>query len=693
MPWRLIIGLLFATLCSLLPLTLHAVSVPAATKDWVTIYGSIDPTDADSLKAQIKKGGPLLTWFECKLAELYLSSGKPQQALKHIEQAEQDPGMMFWKAVLKGRAHLALKQSRKALQSLAQLPPPPTEYQNNPGFYRALYGMALDTKVRALNGRGLEAQGLANLKWALYPDDYDPLTYPVRAEPKIEHRILRARTLSGMGRDLEIPEILQLGQLRDQGLAPTQRCEGLNTLAKGLRVSARTQDALAAYNTILDHQCEEDITTSTYYWKAQLLARLKSFAEAITVHEAFVKKYPEHRYTDDAYYSLWQLHTDLKQESKAKQALHKLMELTQGDMKAKQLWEGAYAAFKKKNYQAAISDLEKILSLKDLGQETHPQAHYWMARSLEEKDRKKPDQLNEHALSVYQLLMKNYPFSFYAVLAAHRLNTPYIPPSFATPRSEKVDDPLLQSLLEIMNPLNQSHLNIEAQNLLDYFSQLHPELVERHKPLLAQKWQESGQYHRALSMATEVLGTNAFAVNLDPSHPLTVVLYPIAFHEDMQRGVGLSGLPQSIIQGIMREESLFRPIVASVAGAQGVMQLMPSTAKIQAKKINLEGFSVEQLSNPQTNIVLGATFFSDLLKKFNGNIPLSVMGYNAGPGNVRKWLKEKGHLPLDEFIEECPFGETRGYVKRVLRSIQVYGSRLNEQSFTQPFFSLQLPRL
>ena len=78
------------------------------------------------------------------------------------------------------------------------------------------------------------------------------------------------------------------------------------------------------------------------------------------------------------------------------------------------------------------------------------------------------------------------------------------------------------------------------------------------------------------------------------------------------------------------------------------------------------------------------------MDRYQGRLPLAIMAYNAGPGNVNKWLGMMGNLPLDEFVEEIPFSETRGYVKRVLRSIQIYGSLFNEPKLQRPFFSLKL---
>ncbi len=107
------------------------------------------------------------------------------------------------------------------------------------------------------------------------------------------------------------------------------------------------------------------------------------------------------------------------------------------------------------------------------------------------------------------------------------------------------------------------------------------------------------------------------------------------------------------------------------------MQLMPGTARDTAGKLGL-GYDYGRLtSDPSYNIMLGSTFFARLLDSFGGNHVLAVAAYNAGPGNVRKWLAANGDprmpgVDVIDWIEAIPFAETRGYVQRVLENAVVY---------------------
>jgi soluble lytic murein transglycosylase len=133
----------------------------------------------------------------------------------------------------------------------------------------------------------------------------------------------------------------------------------------------------------------------------------------------------------------------------------------------------------------------------------------------------------------------------------------------------------------------------------------------------------------------------------------------------------------TMIHAIARQESQFDRQIISAAGARGLMQLMPGTARDTADKIGLTYDFDRLTSDPTYNIMLGSSFFANMLDSFGGNYVLAVAAYNAGPGNVRKWLAANGDprmpgVDVVDWIEAIPFSETRGYVQRVLENAVVY---------------------
>jgi soluble lytic murein transglycosylase len=132
----------------------------------------------------------------------------------------------------------------------------------------------------------------------------------------------------------------------------------------------------------------------------------------------------------------------------------------------------------------------------------------------------------------------------------------------------------------------------------------------------------------------------------------------------------------TMIHAIARQESQFDRQIVSSAGARGLMQLMPGTAREVAGKLGM-GYELSSLYDPHYNIRLGSTYFQQMLRYYGGSYPLAVAAYNAGPGNVNKWLRANGdpRLPggdIVQWIEDIPIYETRNYVQRVLENAVVY---------------------
>ena len=183
-------------------------------------------------------------------------------------------------------------------------------------------------------------------------------------------------------------------------------------------------------------------------------------------------------------------------------------------------------------------------------------------------------------------------------------------------------------------------------------------------------------------------------VNLLQAHPLHSLLppkngdkdrghyFPMPYPQWVHQASNQQKVPKSVIWAIMREESRFDPEAISFVGAQGLMQLMPSTAREMARR--RPAISPDRL-NPKTNISLGARYLR-LVKRYTKSPWIIVApGYNAGQGALRKWLRKHPKTELDLFVELIPYDEARRYTKRVNRSIQVYRT-LNDR---RPFNLLQ----
>ncbi len=251
--------------------------------------------------------------------------------------------------------------------------------------------------------------------------------------------------------------------------------------------------------------------------------------------------------------------------------------------------------------------------------------------------------------------------TFYGQLAAHRLGrqinlpiNPYQPPTDAERQAfEKQDLVTVVKLLSLVDqPRYQdaflSRLRLNAKSSADYI-------------LTAELAREQSRLGSALKVAKRAQRN---------SITLLEHLYPSI-------ETGKTEPETALILALIRQESAFDTQAKSHAGARGLMQLMPATAKEVARS-QRKKFSKDRLiSDPQYNLSLGQAYLSQVLDRFNGSYILALAAYNAGPHRARTWIREFGDPrdpgidPID-WIEQIPFSETRNYVQRILESLSVY---------------------
>lgn len=167
---------------------------------------------------------------------------------------------------------------------------------------------------------------------------------------------------------------------------------------------------------------------------------------------------------------------------------------------------------------------------------------------------------------------------------------------------------------------------------------------------LAARW---GWHHQAIATAARQKLFNDYDL-----------LYPRPFDVDVREASRRTSLPESFIYAIIRQESLYRANAGSSAGALGLMQLLPETARLTARRVDLPVPSRAQLLQPSVNIPLGSSYLSYMLHRFDGEAALAAAAYNAGPNAARRWLPA-APMDLDVWAENIPFNETRAYVQRV----------------------------
>lgn len=154
--------------------------------------------------------------------------------------------------------------------------------------------------------------------------------------------------------------------------------------------------------------------------------------------------------------------------------------------------------------------------------------------------------------------------------------------------------------------------------------------------------------------------------------------FPLLYRSLIDESAAKTTLDSAWLYGIARQESAFDANAKSPAGARGLLQLMPTTAKAVARKIGLS-IKTDDLLNPVTNIQLGSHYLQQLVEQFDGNPALATAAYNAGPHRVSRWLdKNPSCFPTDIWVESIPYPETRQYVQNVLTYRSIYSLRMEQ---------------
>ncbi|MFZ9036410.1 MAG: transglycosylase SLT domain-containing protein [Francisellaceae bacterium] len=296
-----------------------------------------------------------------------------------------------------------------------------------------------------------------------------------------------------------------------------------------------------------------------------------------------------------------------------------------------------------KSYFAWYDKMPKSLQYEDAWE-------YWQAKSLMAMGDKKKAEI------LFEALAKKR--SYYGFLSADMINAAYALDS----KTYKPDQALIDKMKK----------TAEIEQVLDLY-QL------RRYDLAYSLWRWNiGGFNKDELMALAdftndkkmyALSVNAYA-NAGVSDDLSG-RFPKAYLTEVDAAAKKFNLNPALILSIMRQESVYRVMAKSYADAYGLMQLLPSTAQFLANRYKLPYEGESSLYKPAVNVMLGAANLDFLDGLFKGNVILGLASYNAGQGNVAKWLPDH-EMAADKWVEIIPYGETRTYIKNILSYLVVY---------------------
>ncbi len=294
---------------------------------------------------------------------------------------------------------------------------------------------------------------------------------------------------------------------------------------------------------------------------------------------------------------------------------------------------------------------------------------YWQARALESLAQPDPLMATVRARELYARIAA--PTGFYELLALEALGRPVIEPPAPDPLTDLERQAAARhpGLLRARSA-RALGLRSEAVREWHYTIALHTPGGKADRELLAaadiacrEQW-----WDRCINTSKRTRGMQDQRQR-----------FPTPYLVQVRQRAQDVGLDPAYVYGLIRQESRFVTDARSHAGASGLMQVMPATARWTARRIGLNGFRPEQINDRDTNIRIGTAYLGQALQDFEGSMPLAAAAYNAGPGRARSW-REGPVLPAEIWIENIPFDETRDYVQRVLANTTHYAVLLSGES-------------
>jgi soluble lytic murein transglycosylase-like protein len=347
----------------------------------------------------------------------------------------------------------------------------------------------------------------------------------------------------------------------------------------------------------------------------------------------------------------------------AVEALRKLRALEPADTTgASLLWSRGWQEFIHRNYTGAIGYWSELTSLYP-DDSSGRRARYWIARSYEVLA--DPDR----ARQMYAELAAADTSDFYRRNALLRLARWKAAPAAtatgaaagggAAPAEPWPNDPVLvraQLLSDFgLDDLAQSEIDLVRERA-------QPRAVAALQALVLARRGERRKSVLAIHDAFPALGSSLQASV--PEEALKLY-YPLDFEQAIRVAANANGLPPALVFAVIRQESAFDANARSWAGARGLMQLMPGTARELARGLGL-GWSSERLADPAFNVLVGSSYLRQVLAMFDGNVELALAGYNGGPYRIKRLWRDAGRSDLDRFLEGLSIEESKIYVKRIL---------------------------
>jgi soluble lytic murein transglycosylase len=319
------------------------------------------------------------------------------------------------------------------------------------------------------------------------------------------------------------------------------------------------------------------------------------------------------------------------------------------------LYWRAMTALRMQDWKTLENDIGRLPKI----EEEEPIWRYWLARAQEQTGKK------DQAKQLFEELATQT--NYYGFLSADRIGASYSFNMEPLPRDEKIIQeitriPAIQRARELFFVDQQDEARSEWSEASRKFNS---EWLTQ-AALLAHEWE---WHHNAIMTIAQASHWNDYNVR-----------FPTPFRELVFNNANAHGIAPSLIYGVARRESAFRPNARSNVGALGLMQLMPETARRESKLLGREQPTYNDILKAENNILLGSSYLNRMLERFGGNQALAAAAYNAGPKRVDSWIPATNPVSSDVWIDTLPFKETREYVRAVLAYTTIFEWKLDQKT-------------
>ena len=458
--------------------------------------------------------------------------------------------------------------------------------------------------------------------------------------------------------------------LRTAKLPRLDRCQALYLRASAVFKQRRRADARPKYEQAAD-ECKKagdpDTEVRARYQAGRGRYAEGSYERAARDFEGIARDFPSHSYADDALVLAGESWAEAGDRERERQAYERAVALG-GDMAAEARRRLIVRAFVDERVADALELAERGLAPPPDDRGERAKLHYYRGRALHRLGRE------PEAVAAWEEALRHAPLSYPAILALSRLR-------------EVGDDALARGLAALQAPggaaVDLSLPSVPAASRAKLLARLG--LGEEAQAELQDAgvggWPAAAVLTQAGLFAESqrlIAGLGAAWRQSPPvgdARRLWELAHPLAFEEIIRPGEPGHLVPPLLTFAIMQTESRFDPRATSWAGARGLVQLMPGTAKDLAQKSGIKDYAPERLYDPAFNLDLGMRYLGKLVGRYGGDeasVALAIPSYNAGAGAVDRWVGKQGDRDLDLFIESIPFDETRKYTQSVLERWLVY---------------------